>query len=146
VHQRGRSKTNPSQQTFIYRTEMKPGKHFCARMKPLPLPLANGHGSCMTAAPERALLLSVGEWPLNVAWPLQIYGCFTSGTRNGYVTAASLLIVKPPCGGFRSDTVPAARQSGLGLRLASQGPPALHFDFGGLSPDLGVRWVRSGFP
>ena len=46
------------------RTETTPGKHSDARIKPLPL--TNGHGRYITAAPERALV-SVGEWPLHVA-------------------------------------------------------------------------------
>jgi hypothetical protein len=45
--------------------EIKPGKHFDTRIKPLPL--TNGHGRYMTVTPERTLVsVGVGEWPLYI--------------------------------------------------------------------------------
>jgi hypothetical protein len=41
-----------------------PVKDYHTRIKPLAL--ASGHGRYVTATPERALV-SVGEWPLNIA-------------------------------------------------------------------------------
>ncbi len=77
------------------RTETTPGKHSDARIKPLPL--TNGHGRYITAAPERALV-SVGEWPLHAA----VINLQPIHSRNGFATAVSLL--KPPCGGFKRET------------------------------------------
>ena len=62
-----------------------------------PLPLTNGHGRCMAATSERALV-SVGEWPLHMT----VVNLKSFHFRNGFVTAVSLL--KTPCGGFRSET------------------------------------------
>ena len=77
------------------RTETTPGKHSDARIKPLPL--TNGHGRYITAAPERALV-SVGEWPLHAA----VINLQPIHSRNGFATAVSLL--KPPCGGLKRET------------------------------------------
>ena len=45
--------------------EIKPGKHFDTRIKPLPL--TNGHGRYMAVTPERTLVsVGVGEWPLHI--------------------------------------------------------------------------------
>jgi hypothetical protein len=52
-----------------------------------PLALASGHGRHMTVSPERALL-SVGEMAV---------------THDGY-KFVTVLLLKPPCGGFRSET------------------------------------------
>jgi hypothetical protein len=77
------------------RTDITPVKDSHTRIKPLAL--ASGHGRYITVTPERTLF-SVGEWPLHIA----VINLYTFHFRNGYVTAASLL--KPPCGGFRSET------------------------------------------
>jgi hypothetical protein len=62
------------------------------------LALTNDHGRHIAVAPERALV-SVGECPLNAQplnfWPFHF--------RNRRAKAVSLL--KPPFGGFRSETV-----------------------------------------
>ena len=78
------------------RVEEKFSKHSDTRIKPLTL--ANGHGRCMAVTPERTFL-SVGKFPLNTK-PLNFCPLHF---RNGRVTSVSLL--KPPCGGFRSETV-----------------------------------------
>jgi hypothetical protein len=78
----------------VHGTEVIPGKHSDARIKPLPL--TNGHGRYMAVIPERTLV-SVGEWPLHMA----VINLWPSHFRNGYVTA--VLLVKP-CGGLRSET------------------------------------------
>jgi hypothetical protein len=65
------------------------------RMKSLAL--ASGHSPYITVTPERALV-SVGEWPLHIT----VVNLKPFHFRNGCVTAVSHL--KPPCGGFRSET------------------------------------------
>ena len=49
---------------YIYRTEIKPGKHPDTRIKSLPL--TNGHGRYphITVTPKRVLFSAV-EWPLH---------------------------------------------------------------------------------
>jgi hypothetical protein len=81
--------------TALEEAEIIPGKHPDTRIKPLAL--TNNHGRYITVTPERALA-SVVECPLHI-WPLN-FCPFHS--RNGRVTAISLL--KPPFGGFRSET------------------------------------------
>jgi hypothetical protein len=61
-----------------------------------PLALASGHGRHMAVAPERTLA-SVEEWPLQTA----VVNLQPFKFRNGFATDISLL--KPPCGGFRSE-------------------------------------------
>jgi hypothetical protein len=63
-----------------------------------PLALTNGHGLYMAVTPERALA-SGGECLLHIL-PLKFCPVHF---QNGRVTAVSLL--KPPFGGFRSETV-----------------------------------------
>jgi hypothetical protein len=57
-----------------------------------PLALASDHGRYITVTPEQTLF-SVGEWPLHIA---------VKNLLPFFVTAVSIL--KPPCGGFRSET------------------------------------------
>ena len=48
---------------YIYRTEIKPGKHSDTRKKPLPW--TNGHGRIITVTPERKPV-SVVRWGVAV--------------------------------------------------------------------------------
>jgi len=57
------------------------------------------HGRYITVTPERALVTCV-RWGMVVA--CNRYNLQPFHFRNSYATAVSLL--KPPCGGFRSET------------------------------------------
>ena len=70
------------------RTETTPGKHSDARIKPLPL--TNGHGRYITAAPERALVLvSCIRWGMAVTCGRYKFatGSLPKRFRNGRFTS-----------------------------------------------------------
>ena len=77
---------------IVHRTEIKPGKHSDIRIKPLPM-TNNGHDRYITAHPNRHLCL------------------LDNGRYKNLVTVSILKppvsILKPPSGGFRSETAPA---------------------------------------
>jgi hypothetical protein len=72
--------------TALGEAEIIPGKDSDTRIKPLAL--TNGHGRYMTVTPERTLV-SVGKCPLN---------------KYIAVKFLSVSLLKPPFGGFRSET------------------------------------------
>jgi hypothetical protein len=65
-----------------------------------PLAVASGHGRYIAVTPEREIL-SVWEWPLHITISL-------------YAMAVSLLLLKPPCGGFSFRSRSRTRNRHLG--------------------------------
>jgi hypothetical protein len=64
--------STPLPGTFTHLTTLEEagiilGKHSDTKIKPLPLPLTNGHGRYITVTPEWALL-SVGRWGMAVTY------------------------------------------------------------------------------
>ena len=79
------------------RTETTPGKHSDARIKPLPL--TNGHGRYITAAPERALVLvSYIRWGMAVTCGRYKFatGSLPKRFRNGRFTSKTAEVKPPP--------------------------------------------------
>ena len=85
-----RSKIDPFPPTrYIYRTEVKPGKHSDTRIKPLPL--TNGHGRYITATPKRTLFWGGIAVTYN--------GLLNKGRRTiKYMTISAALIQVTPLG------------------------------------------------